>query len=108
VAGPDGHRAFLHPRKLLGVGFPGEPASVEWLLGEMEVAVPPETLNAVAAELRTTDLRFGPAPHEDGVYRFVVRVEAVAEDRTVPPLEEFMQRASRLTLHPGTGFMLAG
>jgi 2-polyprenyl-6-methoxyphenol hydroxylase-like FAD-dependent oxidoreductase len=91
LVGCDGGRSTM--RKLLGVGFPGEPASVEWLLGEMEVAVPPETLTAVAAEVRTTDLRFGPAPHEDGVYGFVVRVEGVAEDRTVPPtLEEFKQR----------------
>jgi len=90
LVGCDGGRSTV--RKLLGVGFPGEPARVEWLLGEMEVAVPPETLNSVAGELRTTHLRFGPAPHEDGVYRFVVRTEEVAGDRMVPPtLEEFKQ-----------------
>ena len=91
LVGCDGGRSTV--RKLLGVGFPGEPASVEWLLGEVEVAAPPETLAAVAAEGRTTHLRFGPAPHADGVYRFVVRAEEVAEDRTNPPtLEEFTQR----------------
>ncbi|MBV9058208.1 MAG: rifampin monooxygenase [Pseudonocardiales bacterium] len=91
LVGCDGGRSTV--RKLLGVGFPGEPATVEWLLGEVEVAAPPETLNAVAADVRKTHLRFGPAPHEDGVYRFVVRAEGVAEDRTVPPtLEEFTQR----------------
>lgn len=91
LVGCDGGRSTV--RKLLGVGFPGEPTSVEWLLGEMEVAVAPETLAAVAAGVQATDLRFGPAPHECGVYRFVVRAEGVAGDRTVPPtLEEFQQR----------------
>jgi 2-polyprenyl-6-methoxyphenol hydroxylase-like FAD-dependent oxidoreductase len=81
LVGCDGGRSTV--RTLLGVGFPGEPARTQWLLGEMEVAAAPEALNAVA----------GPAPHEEGVYRFVVRAEEVAEDRTVPPtLEEFKQR----------------
>jgi rifampicin monooxygenase len=75
---------------------------VEWLLGEVELTAPPETLNAVAAEVRTNHVRFGPAPHEDGVYRFVLRAEGVAEDRTVPPtLEEFKQRLRALA---GTDF----
>jgi rifampicin monooxygenase len=100
LVGCDGGRSTV--RRLLGVGFPGEPARVEWLLGEMEVAVPSETLNAVVAEVRTPHLRFGPAPHADGVYRFVLRAEEVAEDRTVPPtLEEFKQRLRALA---GTDF----
>ncbi|MEO7195495.1 MAG: rifampin monooxygenase [Pseudonocardiaceae bacterium] len=95
LVGCDGGRSTV--RKLLGVGFPGEPTRVEWLLGEVEVAAEPETLAAVAAEARTTHVRFGPAPHEDGVYRFVMRAEGVAEDRTVPPtLEEFTQRLRAL------------
>ena len=100
LVGCDGGRSTV--RKLLGVGFPGEPTKLEWLLGEMEVAVPPETLTAVAASLRTTDARFGPAPHDDGVYRFVLRAEGVAEDRAIPPtLEEF---TSRLRATAGTDF----
>jgi hypothetical protein len=56
----------------------------------------------VAAEIGTAHLRFGPAPHEDGVYGFVVRTEEVAEDRTVPPtLEEFTQRLREIA---GTDF----
>ncbi|MER5425233.1 rifampin monooxygenase [Streptosporangium roseum] len=90
LVGCDGGRSTV--RKLLGVGFPGEPARVEWLLGEMEVTAPPETLAAVAA----------PAPHEDGVYRFVVRAEEVAENRSVSPtLEEFAQRLREIA---GTDF----
>ncbi|EST18499.1 rifampin monooxygenase [Streptomyces roseochromogenus] len=100
LVGCDGGRSTV--RKLLGVGFPGEPAKTEWLLGEMEVAAPQETLNAVAAELRTAHLRFGPAPHEEGVYRFVVRAEQLAEDRRVPPtLEELTGRLREIA---GTDF----
>jgi 2-polyprenyl-6-methoxyphenol hydroxylase-like FAD-dependent oxidoreductase len=100
LVGCDGGRSTV--RKLLGVGFPGEPARVEWLLGEVEVAVPPEELAAVAAEVPTPHLRFGPAPHADGVYGFVLRAEGVAEDRTGPPtLEEFKQRLRAIA---GTDF----
>ncbi|MGW7024783.1 rifampin monooxygenase [Streptomyces decoyicus] len=101
LVGCDGGRSAV--RKLLGVGFPGEPSRVETLLGEMEVAVPPETLAAVMAEVRKTQLRFGAGPMgDDGVYRVVVPAEGVAEDRTVPPtLEEFKQQ---LRATAGTDF----
>ena len=100
LVGCDGGRSMV--RKLLGVGFPGEPARIEWLLGEVEVTAPPETLAAAAAEVPTTLLRFGPSPHTDGVYGFVARTEEVAEDPTVPPtLEEFKQRLRALA---GTDF----
>jgi 2-polyprenyl-6-methoxyphenol hydroxylase-like FAD-dependent oxidoreductase len=100
LAGCDGGRSTV--RNLLGVAFPGEPTRVEWLLGEMEVAVPPETMVTAAAEVSTPDLRFGPSPHADGVYGFVLRAEGVAEDRTVPPtFEEFTQRLRALA---GTDF----
>ena len=56
-------------RKLLGVGFPGEPATVETLLGEMEIAEDPATVAAIVAEVRQTQLRFGVVPLGDGVYR---------------------------------------
>ncbi|MER6357938.1 rifampin monooxygenase [Streptomyces sp. NPDC001634] len=91
LVGCDGGRSTV--RKLLGVGFPGEPASTETLLGEMEVAVPPETLAAVVAEVRKTRKRFGVGPVGDGLYRVVVPAEGLAEDRSVPPaLEEFKQQ----------------
>ncbi|AXI78276.1 rifampin monooxygenase [Peterkaempfera bronchialis] len=100
LVGCDGGRSTV--RKLLGVGFPGEPARVETLLGEVEVAVPPETLNAVIAEVRKTHLRFGAMPRGEGVYRLIVPAEGVAEDRAVPPtLEELKQR---LRAFAGTDF----
>jgi 2-polyprenyl-6-methoxyphenol hydroxylase-like FAD-dependent oxidoreductase len=91
LVGCDGGRSTV--RHLLGVGFPGEPAHTEWLLGEMEVDTPPETLAAVVAEVRRTQQGFGAGPSGEGLYRVVVPAEGVAEDRTVPPtLEEFMHR----------------
>ncbi|TRO58251.1 rifampin monooxygenase [Streptomyces sp. IB201691-2A2] len=100
LVGCDGGRSTV--RKLLGVGFPGEPARAETLLGEMEVAAPQETVAAVVAEVRKTHLRFGVGPYGDGLYRVVVPAEGVAEDRSVPPtLEEVKQQ---LRVFAGTDF----
>jgi rifampicin monooxygenase len=100
LVGCDGGRSTV--RKLLGVGFPGEPARVEWLLGEVELTTPPEELAAVVAEVRKTHRDFGVGPLGDGVHRFVVPAEGVAEDRTVPPtLEEVKQQ---LRVFAGTDF----
>jgi 2-polyprenyl-6-methoxyphenol hydroxylase-like FAD-dependent oxidoreductase len=100
LVGCDGGRSTV--RKLLGVGFPGEPARREWLLAEVEVTAPPETVATVVAEIRKTQLGFGVGPVGDGVYRAVVPAEAVAEDRTVPPtLDELRQR---LRVFAGTDF----
>lgn len=100
LVGCDGGRSTV--RKLLGVGFPGEPTRREWLLGEVEVAMSPETLNAVVAEVRKIHRGFGAMPLGEGVYRFVARAEAVAEDRTVPPtLDELKQRVRAIA---GTDF----
>ncbi|RCW43127.1 2-polyprenyl-6-methoxyphenol hydroxylase-like FAD-dependent oxidoreductase [Halopolyspora algeriensis] len=100
LVGCDGGRSTV--RKLLGVGFPGEPTSVETLLGEMEVTEDPETVAATVAEVRKTQLRFGVGPLGDGVYRVVVPAEGVTEDRSVPPtLEEFKQQ---LQVFAGTDF----
>jgi rifampicin monooxygenase len=91
LAGCDGGRSTV--RKLLGVGFPGEPTRVETLLGEMEVTEDPATVAAVVERVRQTQLRFGAIPLGDGVYRIVVPSAGVAEDRTVPPvLEEFKRQ----------------
>lgn len=91
LVGCDGGRSTV--RKLLGVGFPGEPTRVETLLGEMELTAEPETLAAVMAEVRKTQLRFGAAPFGNGVYRVVVPADGVAQDRSVPPtFDEFKER----------------
>ncbi|WP_031475751.1 rifampin monooxygenase [Streptomyces bicolor] len=88
LVGCDGGRSTV--RKLLGVGFPGEPSRVETLIGEMEVAAEPETVAEVVAEVRRSEKRFGVAPFGEGVFRVVVPAEGVAEDRTLAPtLDEF-------------------
>src|SRR5215471_9836961 len=100
LVGCDGGGSIV--RKLLGIGFPGEPARTEWLLAETKVAAAPQELDAAAAGARAAGVRFGPAPHADGVYGFVVPAEEVAEDSTVPlTLEEFKQRLRALA---GTDF----
>jgi rifampicin monooxygenase len=100
LVGCDGGRSTV--RKLLGVGFPGDPATVETLLGEMEVAEDPATVTAIVTEVRKTHLRFGVIPLGDGVCRVVVPAEGLAEDRSVPPtLEEFKQQLRAIA---GTDF----
>ncbi|MBN3932636.1 rifampin monooxygenase [Streptomyces verrucosisporus] len=91
AVGCDGGRSTV--RKLLGVGFPGEPAGVETLLGEMEATEDPAVIAAVVADVRKAQLRFGVGPVEEGIYRVVVPAEGLAGDRTVPPtLEEVRER----------------
>ena len=100
LVGCDGGRSTV--RKLLGVGLPGEPARVEWLLGEMEVAAPLEEVAAVVAEVRTTHHGFGPGPLGDGVYQRRGAGRGMAEDHGVPPtLEEVDQQ---LRVVAGTDF----
>ncbi len=100
LVGCDGGRSTV--RKLLGVGFPGEPSRVETLLGEMELTEDPATVAAVVAEVRKTQLRFGVGPYGEGVYRVVVPADGLAEDRSVPPtLDEVKQQ---LRAFAGTDF----
>ncbi len=100
LVGCDGGRSPV--RKLLGVGFPGEPTRVETLLGEMEATEDPETVAAIVAEVRKTELRFGLGLLGDGVYRVVVPADGLAGDRMVPPtLEEFKKQ---LVATAGTDF----
>ncbi|MDJ0381679.1 rifampin monooxygenase [Streptomyces sp. G-G2] len=103
LVGCDGGRSAV--RKLLGVGFPGEAATVETMLGHMELTADAATVASVVAEVRTTQLRFGAvanAEGQEGVYFVVVPADGVAEDRaTAPTLEEF-KRQLRATA--GTDF----
>ncbi|MCU1556208.1 MAG: monooxygenase, FAD-binding protein [Microbacteriaceae bacterium] len=100
LVGCDGGRSLV--RRLLGIGFPGEPAKTEWLLGEVGVAMQPDELAAVADEVRKTHKGFGIGPTGDGLYRAAVPAETVAEDRSVPPtLEEFR---TQLRAYAGTDF----
>ncbi|MFY1686330.1 FAD-dependent monooxygenase [Plantactinospora sp. WMMB782] len=101
VVGCDGGRSTV--RKLLGIGFPGEPSRIDTLLGEMEVTASPDDVAAVTIEVRKTEKRFGIGPSgRPGVFRAVVPAENVAEDRSVPPtIEEFRRQLRR---YAGTDF----
>jgi 2-polyprenyl-6-methoxyphenol hydroxylase-like FAD-dependent oxidoreductase len=97
LVGCDGGRSTV--RKLLGVGFPGDPAGIEWLMAQVQVPASPQELAAVA---QGPLLRFGPAPDADGAYRFVVRTDEVAGDGSAPPT--MAQFTSRLRALAGTDF----
>ncbi|MCD7437348.1 rifampin monooxygenase [Streptomyces lincolnensis] len=103
LVGCDGGRSTV--RKMLGVGFPGQPATVETLLGDMEATEDPATIAAVVEEVRKTQLRFGAMPDVDGnagVYRIVVPADGVAEDRTAAPTLDDFKRQLRAVA--GTDF----
>ncbi|MFD8906380.1 FAD-dependent monooxygenase, partial [Streptomyces sp. NPDC059586] len=100
LVGCDGGRSVV--RKEAGIAFPGEPATVETLLGDMEIAEDPEVVAAVVAEVRKTQLRFGTIPNGDGTHRVIVPAAGVSEGRAAAPtLEEFKERLRALA---GTDF----
>ncbi|MFD8595274.1 FAD-dependent oxidoreductase [Kitasatospora sp. NPDC059646] len=90
LVGCDGGRSTV--RRLAGVAFPGEPATVETLLGQMSATEDPDRIAEVVAEVRRTQLRFGVQPEGDGQYRVVVPADGVSEDRAAPTLEEFRRQ----------------
>ncbi|MEU5995805.1 rifampin monooxygenase [Spirillospora sp. NPDC047418] len=100
LVGCDGGRSTV--RRLLGVGFPGEPPTTEWLTGEMQATEDPAKIAAIVADVRETHRTFGVGPVGDGVYRAVVLAGDVSEDRTAPPTLDEVRR--RLRVFAGTDF----
>ena len=99
LVGCDGARSTV--RTALGVGFPGEPARTQTLMGEMEVGVPQEEVIARVTEIRATLPQFWVRPLSEGLYSVVVPAEGVA-DRTRPPTLEDIR--ARLRAVAGTDF----
>jgi 2-polyprenyl-6-methoxyphenol hydroxylase-like FAD-dependent oxidoreductase len=100
LVGCDGGRSTV--RRLLGIGFPGEPSRVDTLLGEMALTEDQDTMNAVVTEVRKTHKWFGTMPIGDGLYRVIVPAAGVTEDRGVPPtLDDFKRQ---LRAYAGTDF----
>ncbi|AQZ68131.1 putative monooxygenase [[Actinomadura] parvosata subsp. kistnae] len=99
LVGCDGGRSTV--RKLLGVGFPGEPARADTLMGEMEVGVPPEEVAAALRRLGDTPQRFWLRPFGEKVYSVVVPAAEVG-DRAVPPTLDDFRRQLRAVA--GTDF----
>ncbi|MFA3875700.1 rifampin monooxygenase [Streptomyces sp. MMCC 100] len=90
LVGCDGGRSTV--RKLLGVGFPGEPSRNETLMGEMQVSAPPEEIAARVAAVRETQHRFWLRPFGAGVYSVVVPAAGVGDRAHPPTLEDFRQQ----------------
>jgi 2-polyprenyl-6-methoxyphenol hydroxylase-like FAD-dependent oxidoreductase len=90
LVGCDGGRSTV--RKLLGVGFPGEPSRNETLMGEMRVGVPQQEIAAKMAELRETHHRFWLRPFGGEVYSVVVPAAGVSDRATPPTLDDFRRQ----------------
>ncbi|PWH05300.1 FAD-dependent oxidoreductase [Brachybacterium endophyticum] len=101
VVACDGGRSAT--RRALDIGFPGEEASTEWLLGEMEVTAPAEEIAEISQRVRREQRGFGIGPSSTpGIFRAVVPAVNVAEDRAVAP--DFEEFRSRLRAVAGTDF----
>jgi 2-polyprenyl-6-methoxyphenol hydroxylase-like FAD-dependent oxidoreductase len=99
LVGCDGARSTV--RKHLGVGFPGEPARTETLMGEMAVGMPPDEVATKVAEVREINPRFSLRAFPNGVYTVIVPLPGVS-DRTDPPtLADFKEQ---LHVIAGTDF----
>ncbi|OXM68190.1 MULTISPECIES: rifampin monooxygenase [Amycolatopsis] len=90
LVGCDGARSTV--RKLLGVGFPGDPSRTETLMGEMEVGVPPEEIAARVAEVPETHQPFWLRPFGGGIYSVVVPAAEVSDRAQPPTLEDFQHQ----------------
>ncbi|MDQ1562844.1 MAG: rifampicin monooxygenase, partial [Actinomycetota bacterium] len=99
LVGCDGARSTV--RKLLGVGFPGEPSRNDTLMGEMEVGVPQEEIAAKVTEICETNKRFSVGSFGEGVYRVVVPAAGVSDRAEPPTLEDFKQQLRTIA---GTDF----
>jgi 2-polyprenyl-6-methoxyphenol hydroxylase-like FAD-dependent oxidoreductase len=99
LVGCDGGRSTV--RKVLGVGFPGEPSRNETLMGEMAMSAPRDEIAAKAAEIQETTKVFSVQPFGAGVYRVVVPVAGVSDRAEAPTLEDFRQQLRTIA---GTDF----
>ena len=80
LVGCDGARSTV--RKQFGIGFTGEPARNETLVGEMELAEPP-------AEPRG---RFSMRPLGAGIYSVIIPVAGVSDRTRQPTIEDFRRQ----------------
>ncbi len=90
LVGCDGARSTV--RKLLGVGFPGEPSRTDTLMGEMKVGVPQEEVAAKVTEVSETEKRFWLRPFSEGFYQVVVPAAGVGDRAQPPTLDDFKQQ----------------
>ena len=91
LAGCDGGHSTV--RKLAGIGFPGEPARTETLMGEMQVAVPAEEITAISRSHQGLWIR----PVGVGLHSVVVPAANVTGRTEPPTLDDFRQRLRAIT-----------
>ncbi|MEU4392393.1 FAD-dependent monooxygenase [Kribbella sp. NPDC023855] len=99
LVGCDGARSTV--RKLLGVGFPGEPSRIDTLMGEMQVGVSQEEIAARLTEIHATGKRVWLRPFGEGVYSVVVPAAGISDRAEPPTLEDFRQQLHAIA---GTDF----
>jgi 2-polyprenyl-6-methoxyphenol hydroxylase-like FAD-dependent oxidoreductase len=99
LVGCDGSRSTV--RKLLGLGFPGEPSRNETLMGELELDVTQEELAAKVSEVRETYKTFSVTPFAAGIYRVVIPVAGVSNHTNPPTLDDFKDQLHAIS---GTDF----
>ena len=97
LVGCDGGRSTV--RTALGVGFPGEAARSETLMGEMAAAAPPAEIAATVAAVGDQRLWF--RPFGEGVYQVVVPAAGVSDRAQPPTLEDVRHQLRALA---GTDF----
>ncbi|MEV6348700.1 FAD-dependent monooxygenase [Actinoplanes sp. NPDC051851] len=90
LVGCDGARSTV--RKLLGVGFPGEPTRNETLMGELASDLPADEIVARANAVRETEKRLIIGPAGPGLYRVVVPAAGVADRDRKPTIEDVRER----------------
>jgi len=99
LVGCDGARSTV--RKLLGVGFPGEPSRNDTLMGEMEVGASEEEIAARLAEVGETQQPFWLRAFGETMYSVVVPAAGVSDRAEPPTLENFK---TQLRAVAGTDF----
>ncbi|MFD8500594.1 rifampin monooxygenase [Amycolatopsis sp. NPDC059657] len=99
LVGCDGARSTV--RKLLGVGFPGEPSRTDTLMGELGVTASREEIAAKVAEVSEIHKPFWLRPFGEGVYSVVVPADGVSDRAEPPTLEDFQDRLRAIA---GTDF----
>ncbi|MFC6082944.1 rifampin monooxygenase [Sphaerisporangium aureirubrum] len=99
LVGCDGARSTV--RKLLGVGFPGEPSQNDTLMGEMKAGAPQEEIAARVSEIGETHKPFWLRPFGEGAYSVVIPAAGVSDRAEPPTLEDFKQQLRAIA---GTDF----
>jgi len=102
VVGADGGRSTV--RKLLGIGFPGEPARHETLIAEAKLTADADLIASVVADVRRIHKNFGAGPIGGGYFRVIAPADGVSEDRSAAPTVSELSR--QLRRFAGTDFGL--